>query len=172
MRVLRDCHMMRHSYLIGFIGLTPDVAPKRAPVHPRPAGAFVGRMCLVGARYGRHAGCYNGVVCWDFLRPEDLWGLPMMQFGNNANDGYTAKPYKYEPKWELHNQDWNPDHHRSSSGLWVEPSGAHYRWFLQVKGLGVVTILSSSTKSDPEGRLRPDAMGLVLKADVGPCPRL
>ena len=109
---------------------------------------------------------------WDFLRPEDLWSVPMRPFGNDANDGYTAKPYKYEPKWELEGVDWNPDHQRSRSAMFVEPSGRHFRWFLQVKGLGVITLLTSSAKSDPEGRLRPDALGALSKAEIGPCPDL
>jgi hypothetical protein len=118
------------------------------------------------------AECYNGRV-WDFLRPEDLWSVPMRPyFGNNDADGHTAKPYKYEPQWELHGVDMHPDHRPSSSELYVEPSGRNYRWFLQVKGLGVLTILTSSATSDPTGQLLPDALGLVTKEDVGPCPRL
>ena len=97
----------------------------------------------------------------------------MPNFGNNASDGYNAQPYKYEPKWEVTGVDLNPDHQRSRSAMYVEPVGPRVsRWLLQVKGLGVITILTATSMRDPEAPPQVGAMSLVTKADVGPCPAL
>jgi hypothetical protein len=93
-------------------------------------------------------------------------------FGNNSSDGYSANSYKYEPKWQK-DVDYSPDHRPSDSAMYIEsvrPSGI--RWFLQVKGLGVLTLFTTSRQSDPLGKCQPSAMGEFTKVEVGYCPDL
>lgn len=78
-------------------------------------------------------------------------GIPRSEFmshdfGNNFSDGYQSKSYKYEPKWEK-DVDYNPDHRRSDSALFIEDRGHDIVWVLQVKGLGVIVLRALDSRS-------------------------
>lgn len=66
--------------------------------------------------------------------------------------------------------DYNPDHQRSWSALYIEPTATGLRWFLQVKGLGVITVYQEG--SAETGRLEPLRVGALEKQQVGYCPSL
>lgn len=58
---------------------------------------------------------------------------------------------------------------RPSSSRWkVQGSGAELRWFLEVRGLGVITILVSSDLDDPKGKIKAERMGLLTIPEIDP----
>lgn len=78
-------------------------------------------------------------------------------FGNNRNDGYTAKSYEYTPGWEK-DVERNPDKLRSSAGMWIEDHNGDLMWVLQVKGahgekLGAMVLRASSSYKNSDGKL-------------------
>jgi len=66
----------------------------------------------------------------------------------------------------------NPDRLRSRSALFVERALNGCRWFLQVKGLGVLTIHTVTNYDDPKGKIVPTAASALEKAEIGPAPGL
>ena len=92
-------------------------------------------------------------------------------FGNNASDGYRAASYTYAPKWEKL-MDYNPDHYPSRSAFYTLPTQHGSRWFLQVKGFGVLTINLESNWKDPRGRLKPMGVSALEKSEIGCAPNL
>jgi hypothetical protein len=56
----------------------------------------------------------------------------MAGFGNDRYDGYQAKPYEYKPAWEK-DIDYNPDHRRSDSAMFIEDTDRGPFWGLSVK---------------------------------------
>ncbi len=63
----------------------------------------------------------------------------MYNFGNTWEDGHTAMPYKYMPKWETE-IDQNPDHLPSSSAMFIESRENDVIWVLAVAGLGALVL--------------------------------
>jgi hypothetical protein len=76
-------------------------------------------------------------------------------FGNNREDGYTPKSYEYKPKWERF-EDRNPDHHPSTSGMFIEERAKDIMWLLPVAGLGVLVMRA-------EYEMAGDTMSMVFK---------
>lgn len=95
----------------------------------------------------------------------------MYDFGNGWFDHFVAKPYHYEPKWNR-TMDYNPDHNPSHSVFFSKPAGKGSRWFLQVKGLGVLTFYLESELEDPKGKLKPLSCSALGKTEIGCCPTL
>lgn len=81
--------------------------------------------------------------------------------------GEAGKPYPWK-----HINDYNPDRLPSFSALYIEPTAGGIRWFLQVKGLGVLTIYAQADLDDPTGRCRPTRGGVLTKQELGCCPSL
>ena len=79
----------------------------------------------------------------------------MGRFGNNREDGYTAKPYVYAPKWEK-TVDYNPDHAPSTSGMFIEERAKDIMWLLPVAGLGVLVMRA-------EYEMTGESMSMVFK---------
>lgn len=41
------------------------------------------------------------------------------------------------------------------------------RWYLEVRGLGVITILVSSDWNDPKGKTKPEKLGILTLSSLG-----
>lgn len=92
-------------------------------------------------------------------------------FGNDHRDGYQAKAYEYAPTWEK-DVDYNPDHQRSSSAMFIDDQGDEIRWVLQVKGLGVITMHAATNWESDLGRLEFKGVGIFTKGEIGYSPGL
>jgi hypothetical protein len=86
-------------------------------------------------------------------------------FGNHYYDGYTAKSYEYKPKWEM-DIDYNPDHRRSTSGMFIEPDDrGNYRWVLSVRGLGALVM--RAVADEATGKLDFKGVSTFTDAEIG-----
>lgn len=79
------------------------------------------------------------------------------RFGNNYQDGYSAKPYDYKPAWEK-DVERSPDKQWSKSGMWIEDREGNLLWCLQVKGahgerLGAIVMRAETSYRNPTGEL-------------------
>lgn len=88
----------------------------------------------------------------------------MYFFGNNWSDGFTAKPYEYNPTWEKQ-VDYSPDHQPSSSAMISENRETDFIWLWQVKGIGVIVVRSSTSCNDPH-------ISIFTKEEIGFKPDL
>jgi hypothetical protein len=92
-------------------------------------------------------------------------------FGNNASDGYQARPHEYTPAWEKQ-VDYNPDHQPSSGAIFIETMGADILGVFQVRGLGVLILRATPDLTDPLGKLKFTGLSIFTKADIGYSPQL
>lgn len=77
---------------------------------------------------------------------------------------------KYEPKWDK-KVDLCPDRNPSQSALYIERAPFGSRYFLQVKGLGVVTVhVTPGLRGSKYPAL--EASSALSKEAIGPSPRL
>jgi hypothetical protein len=93
----------------------------------------------------------------------DQWGQM------NEVERISAKRYPW-PAIE----DFNPDHQRSHSAIYIEALGERTIGVLQVKGLGVLVFTALPPDySDPSGRVTFDGtLAIFTKDEVGYAPNL
>lgn len=67
--------------------------------------------------------------------------------------------------------DIDPEDLRKSKSRWkMKDDGRNLRIYMEVKGLGVLMILTSSSVDDPKGRLIAEQCGLITLEELGPSP--
>ncbi len=59
------------------------------------------------------------------------------------------------------------DSRRSTSRWKVKDDGNDLRWYLEVRGLGVLTILVSSDALDPRGKIIAEKLGVITLTEAG-----
>lgn len=67
--------------------------------------------------------------------------------------------------------DYNPDHQRSSSALFIEDRGTDIVWILQVKGLGVI-VMRAATSWRGDGKMEFRGVSTFSKAEIGYAPSM
>lgn len=61
----------------------------------------------------------------------------------------------------------SPIDSRPSTSRWkVKDDGTDLRWYLEVRGLGILTILVSTDWNDPKGKTKPERLGLLTLSEL------
>lgn len=68
--------------------------------------------------------------------------------------------------------DYSVDRNPSGSGIAIRPMPKGTRFYLTVRGLGVIVIDTSCDYEDPKGRPVPESADMITRSEIGPCPDL